>query len=121
MGRKDGMFDQTATEWKTERTRKQEARSTLREEQLKQQCTFKPQISKMSKKMMRQIGQKGVIQNVQVLKPDKFENRTEFYQERKNHRLQAIHSEMMKNCSFHPQIFSKDAKGTLHTQPMKIR
>lgn len=36
---------------------------------------------------MRQIGEKGVIQNTQVINPTNFENRAEFYQDRKNQRL----------------------------------
>jgi hypothetical protein len=53
--------------------------------------------------------------------PQKFENRNEFYQERKTHRVQAIESEMMKNCRFQPQIFSKDAKPSMNTQPVRTK
>lgn len=55
---------------------------------------------------MKSMGERGVIQNVQVNKPDNFENRSEFYQDRKTQRLMLIEGEMMKNCSFKPTILS---------------
>jgi hypothetical protein len=62
---------------------------------------------------MRQIEKKGVIQNTQVINPANFENRSEFYQDRKNQKLKYLEGEVMKSCSFQPTILSKDAKPTM--------
>ena len=109
----------STSDWNSNKTRKQEERSEQALSLIKESCPFKPKISKMSKKMMRQIGQKGVIQNVQVPDPTNFENRNEFYQERKEQRLQVIESEMMKKCSFQPTLYSREAKPSMQTQPLR--
>ena len=109
----------STSDWNSNKTRKQEERSEQALSLIKEACPFKPKISKMSKKMMRQIGQKGVIQNVQVPDPTNFENRNEFYQERKEQRLQVIESEMMKKCSFQPTLYSREAKPSMQTQPLR--
>lgn len=67
------------------------------------------------------MNQKGVIQGTNIPDPGRFENRNEFYQERKEQRLLQIESEVMKKCSFQPDILSKDAKPTMQTQPLRKR
>ena len=117
IGRDD--FIKSSVDWNNSKVKKQEELSSAQEARIQQSCPFKPQISKMSKKMMRAIGQKGVIQNVQVPDPGNFENRNEFYQERKEQRLQVIESEMMKKCSFTPTLYSREAKPSMQTQPIR--
>jgi hypothetical protein len=75
----------------------------------------------MSKKMMRHMEKQNQMQNVSVMNPAKFENRNDFFMERKQQRLQVLESEVMKSCSFQPTIFSVDAKPTLRTQPKRTK
>lgn len=87
MGRTEEQFYKSTVDWNATKIQKQEDLVLAEQHKLDQLCTFRPQISKNSKKLMRQIGEKGVIQNTQVINPTDFENRAEFYQDRKNQRL----------------------------------
>ena len=78
-GRTDGTFLKSTTDWIETKARKQEDKKVAQGEKMKEVCTFKPDINKMSRKMMRDIGKKGRIQNVEVVNPGNFENRSEFY------------------------------------------
>jgi hypothetical protein len=79
MGRTGEQFYKTSVDWNATKFRKQEDLAAAEQAKLAMLCPFKPQILAKSKRLMRQLGEKGVIQNTQVINPNKFENRAEFY------------------------------------------
>lgn len=69
------------------------------------QCTFKPDINKTSKQLVQMND-----------KPNDFNQRSEFYEDRKQQRLQRIQKRVDKELLFRPQILQNFQKKHAHTK-----